>query len=51
MIEEIKNADNDKAEDIVLSNALDFELSGFILGFAYALNLLKESGVLKEFAQ
>ncbi len=37
--------------DTILTAAVDCELSGFILGFTYALNLIKESEVLKEFAQ
>lgn len=51
MMDKIKNADMDKVEDVILSYSADCELSGFILGFTYALNLIKESEVLKELAQ
>lgn len=40
-----------EVEDDLLHLAVDYEQGGFILGFSYALNLIKESGVLKEFVQ
>ena len=38
-------------EDKLLNLAVDYEQGGFILGFTYALNLIKETGVLKEFVK
>ena len=45
------NADKIVVEDSLFHLAIEYEQVGFILGFTYALNLIKESGVLKEFAQ
>lgn len=37
-------------DDIIISNAVDNELVGFILGFSYVLKLIKESDILKKLA-
>lgn len=38
-------------DDIIVSSAVDSECTGFILGFSYALNLIKEVDILKEIAE
>lgn len=35
-------------DDIIVLNAVDNECTGFILGFSYAFNLIKEANILKE---
>lgn len=44
-------ADKIVVEDHLISLAVHCEHMGFILGFAYALNLIKEAEVLKELVQ
>lgn len=40
-----------KAIDCLIGASVDYELSGFILGFTYAYNLLKEMESVKDFAK
>ena len=46
-----QSGEKGKAVDCLLSAAVDYELSGFILGFTYAYNLLKEMESVKDFAK
>ena len=50
-IQLIKNADKSSAIDVMLATVTDYELTGFILGFTYLLNLIKEVGITKELAK
>lgn len=49
-IAEEAESNEKKFDDIIILNAVDNELVGFILGFSYALKLIKESDILKEFS-
>lgn len=44
----LKSGDYVAAEDVLTTASTDCEEVGFILGFSYAFNLLKETDVLKE---
>lgn len=46
-----QSGEKGKAVDCLLSAAVDYELSGFILGFTYAYNILIEMERVKDFIQ
>lgn len=47
----LSNNDENTAIDMLTHACSDTEQCGFILGFTYALNLIKETSILKEIAE